>query len=81
MWRHLHKFTNLSRPVDFAGRMVYNEQGEELINFGKHKGKSVEDVLKRRAKLLFMDDAGRFPACTPNASWKRYYTRWNAKKA
>src|ERR1700712_349879 len=31
----LHKFTNLSKPVDFAGRMVYNEQGEETINFGK----------------------------------------------
>ena len=31
----LHKFTNLNKPVDFAGRMVYNEQGEELINFGK----------------------------------------------
>src|ERR1700744_5047443 len=27
----LHKFTNLSRPVDFAGRMVYNEQGEEVF--------------------------------------------------
>src|SRR6202000_3380809 len=24
----LHKFTNLNRPLDFAGRMVFNEQGE-----------------------------------------------------
>src|ERR1700722_10646896 len=40
----LHKFTNLNKPVDFAGRMVYNDNGEEVFNFGKHKGKSVEDV-------------------------------------
>jgi DNA polymerase-3 subunit epsilon len=41
----LHKFTNLNKPVDFAGRMVYNEVGVEVINFGKHKGRSVEEVL------------------------------------
>src|ERR1700744_6693423 len=29
----LHQFTNLSKPVDFAGRMVYNEEGQETINF------------------------------------------------
>src|SRR5690606_12562960 len=27
----LHRFTNLSRPVDFAGRMVFNEAGEEIF--------------------------------------------------
>ena len=42
----LHKFTNLNKPVDFAARMVYNEMGQETFNFGKHKGKPVEDVLK-----------------------------------
>ena len=41
----LHRFTNLSRPVDFAGRMVFNEQGEEVFNFGKHKGRPVEAVF------------------------------------
>jgi DNA polymerase-3 subunit epsilon len=42
----LAKFTTQNNNVDFAGRMIYNEKGEEIINFGKHKGKRVVDVLK-----------------------------------
>jgi DNA polymerase-3 subunit epsilon len=42
----LHAFTNLNKPVDFAARMVYNEDGVEVINFGKHKGRPVEDVFQ-----------------------------------
>ncbi len=42
----LSKFTTQNNNVDFAGRMIYNDKGEEIINFGKHKGKKVEDVLK-----------------------------------
>ena len=41
----LHTFTNLSRPVDFAGRIVFNDEGIEVFNFGKHKGKCVEEVF------------------------------------
>lgn len=33
------------RNVDFAGRLIYNEQGEEIINFGKYKGRRAKDVL------------------------------------
>jgi DNA polymerase III subunit epsilon len=43
---YLSKFTTQTNNVDFAGRMVYNEKGEELINFGKYKGQKVVDVLK-----------------------------------
>lgn len=32
--------------VDFANRLVKNDKGEILFNFGKHKGKKVVDVLK-----------------------------------
>jgi len=42
----LSKFSTFNKNVDFAGRIVYDEQGREVINFGKHKGKLVEDVLK-----------------------------------
>ena len=42
----LHKLT-ASHNVDFAGRMVYNEAGEEVFNFGKHNGKKVMDVLAK----------------------------------
>jgi len=32
--------------VDFAGRLAKNPQGEIMYNFGKHKGKTVEQVMK-----------------------------------
>ena len=40
-------YSQMSRNVDFAGRMVYDEDGTEVINFGKYKGKSVREVLQR----------------------------------
>ena len=30
--------------VDFAGHLIYNENGEEVVNFGKHKGKTARQV-------------------------------------
>lgn len=32
------------KTVDYAGRLVYNEDGEPVISFGKHKGHSARDV-------------------------------------
>lgn len=43
----LANYSSFNRNVDFAGRMVYNDQGEEVFNFGKYKGQRVVDVLKR----------------------------------
>ncbi|MDR0995953.1 MAG: 3'-5' exonuclease [Tannerella sp.] len=42
----LSQFSGYNNNVDFAGRMIYNDKGEEVINFGKHKGKLVTDVLR-----------------------------------
>lgn len=33
--------------VDLANRMIYNDKGDVVFNFGKHKGKLVTDVLKQ----------------------------------
>jgi DNA polymerase III, epsilon subunit and related 3''-5'' exonucleases len=41
----LSKFSSFTNNVDFAGRIVYNDKGEEVINFGKHKGRLVTEVL------------------------------------
>src|ERR1700744_1266701 len=76
----LHKFTNLSRPVDFAGRMVYNEQGEEVFNFGKHKGKKVEDVFNIEPSYYAWMMQGDFPLYTKR-KLEMIYNRFNAKKA
>lgn len=43
----LADFSSFNRNVDFAGRMVYDEKGVEVFNFGKYKGMAVEEVLER----------------------------------
>ncbi|MEA2043699.1 MAG: 3'-5' exonuclease [Bacteroidota bacterium] len=45
----LSKFSHHKKQVDFAGRIVLNKKGEEVFNFGKNKGKSVETVLKEQS--------------------------------
>jgi DNA polymerase-3 subunit epsilon len=42
----LSEFSSYDKNVDFAGRIIYNEDGVEVFNFGKHKGKPVEQVLR-----------------------------------
>lgn len=44
--RQLAEFSRVSNNVDFAGRFVYDERGVEVFNFGKYKGRSVEQVLR-----------------------------------
>ena len=41
----LAAFSAVGRNVDFAGHIVFNENDVEVLNFGKHKGKSVRDVF------------------------------------
>lgn len=60
----LHKFTNVQNVVDFAGTMVYNDKGEELFNFGKHKGKRVIDVFKQEPSYYDWMMNGVFPEYT-----------------
>ncbi len=43
----LSEFSSFNRNVDFAGRMVYDDKGVEVFNFGKYKGMPVAEVLKK----------------------------------
>ena len=76
----LHQFTNLNRPVDFAGRMIFNEDGYEIFNFGKHKGKTVEEVFKIEPSYYSWMMQGDFPLYTKR-KLEEIYNRWSAKKA
>lgn len=48
----LSDFSSYNNNVDFAGRMIYNDKKEEVFNFGKFKGRLVEDVLKTRQVIM-----------------------------
>ena len=49
--------------VDFARRMIM-ENGREVFNFGKHKGKAVTDVLKAEPQYYDWMMKGDFPLHT-----------------
>jgi DNA polymerase-3 subunit epsilon len=41
----LSEYSSFTRNVDFAGRIVLDDQQREVFNFGKYKGRLVEEVL------------------------------------
>ena len=75
----LHTFTNMNKPVDFAGRMVFNEDNEEIFNFGKHKGKTVEQVFDTEPSYYAWMKQGDFPLYTKKKLGE-IWDRWNKKK-
>jgi len=62
----IHEFTGspADKLVDFAGRIVKDDNGIPVINFGKHKGKAVEDVLKSDPGYYGWMMRGDFPLYT-----------------
>jgi DNA polymerase III subunit epsilon len=53
-----------SDMVDLAGRMIKNEKGEEIFNFGKHKNKKVLQVFKEEPAYYDWMMNGDFPQDT-----------------
>jgi len=60
----LHHFTCIRDCVDYAGRMVYNDKGQEVFNFGKHKGKLVTDIFVQEPSYYDWMMKGDFPLDT-----------------
>ncbi|MFV0418845.1 MAG: exonuclease domain-containing protein [Dysgonomonas sp.] len=59
-----NEFSFFNNNVDLAGRIIKDENGVEIFNFGKHKGKSVAEVLKKEPSFYaWMMDAD-FPLNT-----------------
>jgi DNA polymerase-3 subunit epsilon len=50
--------------VDLAGRMIKNDKGEEIFNFGKHKNKKVTQVFKEEPAYYDWMMNGDFPQDT-----------------
>ena len=60
----LAKISKQSDNADFAGRIVYNKEGVECLNFGKHKGTPVADILKKEPGFYKWMMYGDFPRYT-----------------
>jgi DNA polymerase III subunit epsilon len=60
----LADFSSFNNNVDFAGRIILDENGIEVFNFGKHKGKSVEAVFSEEPAYYSWMMNGEFPLYT-----------------
>jgi DNA polymerase-3 subunit epsilon len=64
---YLADFTSQTKNVDFSGRLVYNDKGEEVINFGKYKGQLAAKVLKEDPGYYGWIQQADFPLTTKQA--------------
>ncbi len=42
----LSEFSSMNKNADLMGRIIFNEAGKEVFNFGKYKGQTVEHVFR-----------------------------------
>ena len=62
--KQLADFTNFHKNVDLAGQIIFNNQGVEVFNFGKYKGKSVEKVFDKEPQYFDWIMNANFPLYT-----------------
>lgn len=60
----LSSYSAFNNNADLAGRIIFNEQGQEVFNFGKHKGKPVEQVFREEPSYYSWMMNGDFPLNT-----------------
>jgi DNA polymerase-3 subunit epsilon len=60
----LAEFSAQTKNVDFLGRIILDEKGVEVFNFGKHKGKSVVEILEKEPSYYGWMMNGEFPLYT-----------------
>ncbi|MGD0711370.1 MAG: exonuclease domain-containing protein [Bacteroidales bacterium] len=62
----LHDFSFHAHFADFVGHIVYNAKKVEVFNFGKYKGKSVEEIFAKEPSYYDWMMKSDFPLFTKN---------------
>jgi DNA polymerase-3 subunit epsilon len=60
----LATYSAFNNNVDFAGRIILDENGVEIFNFGRYKGKAVEEVFRDDPNYYSWMMNGDFPLYT-----------------
>ncbi|MDD6280975.1 MAG: exonuclease domain-containing protein [Muribaculaceae bacterium] len=63
----LAEYSSQTKNVDLMGRLIYDDQHREVINFGKYKGQLAADVLRRDPGYYNWIQQGDFPSNTKRA--------------
>lgn len=66
----LSEYSCHTKNVDFAGRIVYNDQGVEVFNFGKYRGVPVKEILQKDPGYYSWIIQGDFTLNTKNVLTK-----------
>ena len=70
----LANFSTLQKNVDYAGRLVFGENNEPVISFGKHKGRTAREVYMTEPSYFSWIENGDFTLDT-----KRQFSLLRAK--
>lgn len=73
----LSEFSSYDQNVDFVGRIVYDENGVEVFNFGKNKGVPVKKVLEEQPGYFGWIMNSEFPLYTKKVLTKIRLTMMN----
>ena len=60
----LAEYSCRAEAADYAGRILYNEKGEEVFGFGKYRGRSVAEVFRAEPSYYAWMMNGDFPLYT-----------------
>jgi DNA polymerase III subunit epsilon len=60
----LSTLTNVGKNADLAGRIKYNDKGEEVFAFGKHKDKTIREIFTKEPGYYNWMMSGDFPLYT-----------------
>lgn len=66
----LAEYSSFNRNADFAGRIVYDDNGVEVFNFGKYKGQPVAKILLQEPGYYGWMMQGDFTLNTKNVLTK-----------
>ncbi len=76
----LSEFSSGGKNLDLAARIVKNDDDVPVFNFGKHKGKPVEEVFYREPSFYFWIMQGEFPKNTKDVLTQLYYAYQQKRK-
>lgn len=68
----LSGFSKMGNFVDFAGRLAYDKDNRVVINFGKYKGRLLEEVFKQDPSYYDWMQRGDFPYDTKHKLTQLY---------
>ncbi|MCK9255123.1 MAG: 3'-5' exonuclease [Bacteroidales bacterium] len=68
----ISKYSSQNNAVDFAGRLIYDENENIIVNFGKYKGKEINSVFQKDSSYYDWIQKNDFPLYTKKVFTELY---------